>query len=186
MRRADVERQRGAGVILRPRLSVHRVSPYAGRMNSRTGWVLAACCWVLVAGCEGGTQDNAGSEASDVQASTAATATGTEAVWDIDPKQPPSPTESAFTALVTRVDCNNGETGAVLQPEVVEGEQEVVVAFTVSLPSEGARACPANKPTPYTVTLSAPLGDRKLLDSSCPIVMPAGCAEDGKRWPGDG
>ena len=44
---------------------------------------------------------------------------GDVATWTIDGNVPPSPDKSRFTARVTRLGCNAGETGTVLRPGVV-------------------------------------------------------------------
>lgn len=90
---------------------------------------------------------------------------GDGAAWIPDPSKPPSPEDSTFTALVTRIGCNGGETGTVYSPGIFTSETEVIVTFTVE-PSAGGD-CPSNDRVPVEVDLGQPLGDRTLLDGSC-------------------
>jgi hypothetical protein len=100
---------------------------------------------------------------------------GAPAVWTPDPGNPPSPDRSTFTALVTRLGCNDGTTGRVGTPGVTGSETEVIVTFTVKFASEGYHACPGNDQVAVEVDLGQPLGDRVLLDGAC---QPSGAAVD--------
>jgi hypothetical protein len=113
---------------------------------------------------------------------------GDPAVWWIDPDEPPSTTESTFTALVSRLGCNNGVTGEVLRPGVVLTDHEVIVTFTVEHDPDGG-TCPGNDLVPYVVDLGEPLGNRDLVDGSCraggAAATTSHCAEDYEgsvRW----
>lgn len=55
--------------------------------------------------------------------------------------------------------------GRVATPEVDYREDAVVVTMRV-IPVVGAATCPGNPPTPYTLELEEPLGDRVLLDGA--------------------
>jgi hypothetical protein len=129
-----------------------------------------------------------GSEANGRQSAPPTDApSGDTAVWNADATRAPIATASSFTALVERLGCANGETGKVLPPAVTEGDDEVVVTFTVEPIGSGPALCPGNKPVPYTVTLSKALGKRRIVDGSCLAGAAAAttthCTGGGQRWP---
>lgn len=109
---------------------------------------------------------------------------GEPAIWNIDSERPPSPSARSFTVLVERLGCNNGETGQVLAAKVIEEDGQVVITFEVTQAISGR--CPGNKPVRREVVLTAPLGDRVLLDGACSSGPAAGtshCVDRGQRWP---
>jgi hypothetical protein len=67
--------------------------------------------------------------------------------------------------LVTETACASGKpaTGRVEEPLVVRERASVQVAMFVR-PLDGPATCPSNPPTPYTLRLDGPLGDRTLTD----------------------
>lgn len=77
------------------------------------------------------------------------------------------PDATRIDVLVTERACNSGEDarGRIVKPAVVAGAESVVVVFGVR-PRGGDQACPSNPETPFVLELSAPLGDRLLLDGS--------------------
>lgn len=117
----------------------------------------------------------------------AGAAAGQPAFWEIDPNRPPRPEDRAFGALVSRLGCASGETGEVMPPRVVEDQDEVVVTFTVAPPSSGVGFCTVNKPVPYAVVLSRPLGGRTLRDGTCdrPPARTTSACLTKQRWPSD-
>jgi len=70
-----------------------------------------------------------------------------------------------FGILVTETACASGQpaTGRVEEPLVIRERARVQVAMFVR-PLDGPAACPSNPPTPYTLRLDGPLGDRTLAD----------------------
>ena len=107
-------------------------------------------------------------------------------MWDIDPQQRPLATQASFPVLVSRLGCAGGETGEVLEPEVVEREDEVVVSFSVEPLPAGDYTCLGNRPVAHPVRLAAPLGDRRLLDGSClsgKASTTSHCVAGAERWP---
>lgn len=86
--------------------------------------------------------------------------------WTLDPAFPaPDPSSTELHVLATETACTGGsEIGdRLLGPQVVVTDDAVRIAFA-SIPLTGDQACPGNPPTPVTITLTAPLGDRAILD----------------------
>lgn len=116
---------------------------------------------------------------------------GDAAVWDVDPTALPSADSSAFTAMVTRLGCNNGVTGTVLRPVVALTDSEVTVTFTVDAAGPGDRTCQGNDAVPSDVDIGEPIGRRVLVDGACAAGEEAAttsfCADSsGVRWRSDG
>jgi len=91
-----------------------------------------------------------------------------------------------FTALVSRLGCNNGATGQVLAPEIHMSESEVVVTFSVAPKEPGAANCLGNDEVAYEVDLGERVLDRELVDGQ---VLPGGeavttsfCVPDSTRY----
>ncbi|WP_456785723.1 hypothetical protein [Cellulomonas sp. P5_C5] len=114
------------------------------------------------------------------------------AMLTLDPAAPPSPGSTEVALLVTEAACNSGQDadGRIEVVELRETASAVEVALAVT-PRGGAHDCPSNPPTPFTIELDEPLGDRLLLDAStvppCAALprhdadgltpsMPCGCA----------
>lgn len=115
-----------------------------------------------------------------------ATVAGDAAIWVVDPATHISSDTTAYTALVTRVECNNGDTGVVLKPDVRMSATQAVVTFRVAVRSPGSADCRGNNPVPYEVKLPEALGDRDLVDGQCLSGGKAAntefCAPDGVRF----
>lgn len=102
--------------------------------------------------------------AAGCSAPTGDTAT---AVWTVAPGQGLDAQTTEIDVLVTRVGCNSGVTGQVVEPDVdLEGDR-VIVSFTVRPGEPAAADCPGNDEVPYSLTLPEPLGDRQLVDGQC-------------------
>jgi hypothetical protein len=86
------------------------------------------------------------------------------------PSQPPAGATS-IDLLVHERACASGQSaeGRVEIIDVQETEDQVRLRIGVR-PREGGQDCPGNPPTPFTVDLSEPLGERKIVDAS--IVPP--------------
>lgn len=76
------------------------------------------------------------------------------------------------TLLVDEAACTSGRDPRthLRKPSIVETADSVTVAWTSDPNPDGVAACPSNPVVPVEVRLSAPLGDRSLLDAS---VWPA-------------
>ena len=106
------------------------------------------------------------------------------AAWRLAPDKPITPDTTTFTALVTRIGCNNGVTGDVHEPEIRLEDDEVVVTFTVAS-VRGEASCPGNDEVAYEVELAEPLGGRTLVDGQCTSDEARGtsfCRPDGVRY----
>jgi hypothetical protein len=89
----------------------------------------------------------------------------TASSWRLRPGTLLTPERRVLRILVTEVTCANGQpaTGRVEEPLVIRERTRVQVAMFVR-PLDGPATCPSNPPTPYTVRLDRPLGDRTLAD----------------------
>ena len=105
--------------------------------------------------------------------STGSGSAGDAAVWVLGPDPRLAPSAATFTALVSRLGCNDGVTGEVLPPEIQRSGTEVVVTFRVRPKQDGAASCPSNNDVAFDVDLGEPLGDRALVDGAC---LPGGAA----------
>jgi hypothetical protein len=94
------------------------------------------------------------------------------AIWVLGP-HPSLRESSSFTARVTRLDCNSGITGHVLEPEIHLTDSKAIVTFSVAESARRAATCQANNLVPYEVNLGEPLGHRALIDGHC---LPDGAA----------
>ena len=108
---------------------------------------------------------------------------GEVARWEVDLERPPQRTDLAVLALVSRVECAGGRTGRVRAPVVAEEARRVVVTYTVERTPDKTATCPGNRPVEQTFTLDQPLGDRPLLDGSCPRPEGGTNCEARQVWP---
>jgi hypothetical protein len=92
---------------------------------------------------------------------------GATAVWTVHPRASIEPDHTSVIALVTRLACNSGVTGAVNRPGIEFSDTEVVITFTVEPePDPGPGRCLA-QPVRYVVELGQALGARSLVDGPC-------------------
>lgn len=91
----------------------------------------------------------------------------------LDETDPPSPDDESVSLLVTERACNGGRdaAGRVRLVHLAETDEAVTVWAAVE-PEEGDASCPSNPPTPFTVDLAEPLGDREILDGSLATPRP--------------
>ncbi len=84
---------------------------------------------------------------------------------DLDPASLPTPDQTEIALLVTERACASGQPmgDRLLEPQIIEESDRVLLVFAAAVKPGGAD-CPGNPSTPVTVALSAPLGDRELLD----------------------
>lgn len=113
-------------------------------------------------------------------------AEGDAAVWVPSPGSAIESSSTTFTALVSRLGCNNGITGRVQTPEIVSTESEVVITFTVAAKGLGAANCLGNQEVAYEVDLGEPLLERALIDGQClpggEAVTTSFCVPDSTRY----
>lgn len=113
------------------------------------------------------------------------TTEGAAAVLDVDRNDLPTASATSFTALVSRLGCNNGQTGTVLDPDVSVEADRIVVTFEVEALPPGSYSCPGNDWVPYQVDLGVPIGERPLVDGACldgDAATTGFCAEGSTRW----
>jgi hypothetical protein len=88
-----------------------------------------------------------------------------DAIVALDPDNPPDPASAELNLLVTEVACAGGKPadGRVILERLVQHEDRVELVIGVE-PTSGDQTCPSNPPTPFTVDLEEPLGDRAVVD----------------------
>ncbi|GIH76424.1 hypothetical protein Plo01_28530 [Planobispora longispora] len=99
----------------------------------------------------------------------------------LDPAVPPGVEARKVHVLVTERGCASGKRadGRVRLAGIEQTPAEVRLVIGVEpLASEGVRTCQGNPPTPFTVELDEPLGDRALIDAS---VHPARRITGGRQ-----
>lgn len=95
-------------------------------------------------------------------------------VWELGREKRPVNASTSFTALVSRLGCNNGVTGDVVEPVVEITKSQIIVTFQVTPREPEAANCPGNDLVPYKVELGEPIAGRQLMDGRC---LPGGAAE---------
>jgi hypothetical protein len=92
----------------------------------------------------------------------------------------PSPDARTLEVLVHERACASGQTaeGRVEVVRLDETADEVRLVIGVH-GLDGAQTCPGNPPTPFTVVLSEPLGDREVVDVSVVPARPLAVADPG-------
>ena len=102
----------------------------------------------------------------------------TSAVVALDPAAATDADSTQLALLVTERECNSGRDaeGRIELVSLQETADAVIVRIAVSPHTEdAAHTCQSNPPTPFTVELAEPLGDREVLDGSLviPQLIPA-------------
>lgn len=92
---------------------------------------------------------------------------GDAATWVPDDDALIDPATTVFLAGVTRLGCAGGETGEVLEPQVVYEQDRVLVRTDVAPIGPGDATCQGNDTVPVEVYLDEPLGMRALVDAAC-------------------
>ena len=122
----------------------------AGRTGTRRRALLGAMVAALVVGLAGGCGPSVNN-----------------ATVTLDPARPPDPASSEVHVLVTERACNSGEDAEGRVELVTLDEDDDAVTMTIGIHERSGDAnCPSNPPTPFTVVLEEPLGDRELRDGS--------------------
>ena len=86
---------------------------------------------------------------------------------EVEFQLPPDPMSPELHLLVTEETCNSGQDAAGRIEVVSIDETDVSVSLVLGVrPRDGGQTCPSNPATPFTVTLSEPLGERAVLDAS--------------------
>ncbi len=86
--------------------------------------------------------------------------------WELAADPPVRPNSTSFVALVTEQNCTSGASseGRIDRPRISYTPDAVIITFSVEPRPEGFHTCQGNQPTPYTVELPEPVGDRELKD----------------------
>ena len=88
-------------------------------------------------------------------------------VPEVQLQSPLDPQSTELALLVTENSCNSGEDAAGRIEVVRLEETDDTVSLVLGVrPRGGAQNCPSNPATPFTVTLSQPLGERQVMDAS--------------------
>lgn len=84
---------------------------------------------------------------------------------NLDPDNLPTPDQTEIALLVTERACASGQPmgDRLLEPQIIEETDRILLVFAAAV-NPGDANCPGNPSTSVTVTLTAPLGDRDLLD----------------------
>ena len=113
-------------------------------------------------------------------------ARGDAAGWKLGAADSVSPTSESSIAYVTRLGCSSGITGEVYPPDIVIGDRDVVVTFSVAPLDFDVRTCIPNEEVPFVVNLAEPIGERRLVDGAClddSEASPTGFCRSGPvRW----
>ncbi|MGF6824510.1 hypothetical protein M2317_003439 [Microbacterium sp. ZKA21] len=93
----------------------------------------------------------------------------------LDSSAVPAADSTTLALRVTERACNSGEDaeGRVELVSLEETEDAVIIRVAVRpREGDGAYTCQSNPPTPFTVELAEPLGDREVLDGSLVVPQP--------------
>lgn len=84
-----------------------------------------------------------------------------------DPAQPRDLSSRELHLLVTEQTCNSGEDAeGRIEPVSVDEKSDRIALVLGVRPRAGDQNCPTNPATPYTVTLTEPLGDRLVVNAA--------------------
>lgn len=89
-----------------------------------------------------------------------------DAIVALDPDNPPDAASSQVHLLITEIECASGKPadGRVTLERLAQLEDRVELVIGVEAAPGDAQTCQASPPTPFTVELDEPLGDRNVLD----------------------
>lgn len=127
---------------------------------------------VLISACTSNSDPSGGSESPKVKGHVVRDAA--PGVWELDRGQDLDDASTSFTALVSRLGCNSGTTGRVVDPVVEITKSQITVTFQVTPGEPEAANCPSNDLVPFQVELGEAIAGRKLMDGRC---LPGGAAE---------
>ena len=121
---------------------------------------------------------------------------GAAATWTLVDSERVTATSTTVTIEVTRAECSSGVTGAIAQPVVSLGIDDIIIRVDAEpLPGNEPQNCQGNDSVQMTVSLHEPIGDRALVDAACLKARqsapasakpepPAGAHDVAKRlWP---
>lgn len=88
-----------------------------------------------------------------------------EAMWFLPAGYVPDPTSSTVTVMVQELGCDSGAPPRIVRPRVDLDETTATIAVSTRARWELSGSCLGEAPTPLTVDLGEPLGDRVLVDA---------------------
>ncbi len=88
--------------------------------------------------------------------------------WELDPSAPLDATSATINLLATERECASGQAmgDRLLPPTVVETDDAVLISMLATPPPGDAFTCQGNPSQPVSIELSAPLGDREVVDGT--------------------
>ena len=111
---------------------------------------------------------------------------GAAATWTLADSERVTATSTTVTIEVTRAECSSGVTGAIAQPVVSLGIDDIIIRVDAEpLPGNEPQNCQGNDSVQMTVSLHEPIGDRALVDAAClegPAVRTSFCETGATRW----
>ena len=111
---------------------------------------------------------------------------GAAAIWTLSDPQRVTAESTSVPIEVTRTECSSGVTGAIAQPVVSLGADDIIIRVDAEpLPGDEPQTCQGNDSVQMTVPLPEPIGDRALIDAGClegPAVRTSFCATGATRW----
>ena len=122
---------------------------------------------IALSGCGSQEEPNTPSRSAAVASNATSPAVGDAAVWDLAPQQELGKSSTKFTALVSRLGCNDGVTGDVVAPDIRVTATEVTVTFRVLPKQIGAADCQGNNKVQFEVDFGEPLAGKSLVDGEC-------------------
>jgi hypothetical protein len=88
-------------------------------------------------------------------------------VPSIELQSPPDRASADLHLLVTEQSCNSGQDAGGRVEVVSLNETDDRVSLVIGVrPRNGSQSCPSNPATPFTVTLSEPVGEREVVDAN--------------------
>lgn len=89
-----------------------------------------------------------------------------DAIVTLDPDNPPDPAATKVDLLVTEMACASGKPadGRIEVDHLSELDDRIDIVLGIRPQSGEGQDCQSNPPTPFTLELDAPLGDRTVTD----------------------
>lgn len=140
--------------------------------RQRSVWGLLFVATIALAACAPTPSQNAPSQDSSSTVepgapSEAPAPSGDPATWQLIVPDDVTSDSTTLEVEVTRADCANGVTGELLAPVITYQATQVIIRIDAEPSALETANCMSNDAVPVTVTLSEPVGQRKLIDGAC-------------------